>query len=267
MTVGPIQLLMVGFGTNAEFHGEILDELERLVGRGMIRVIDLQFVMKTAGDEIVAMETSSLSDEEAAEFGAVIGGLIGLAQGGVEGALAGAEIGALTMANREYGLTVDDIADIAASLEVGEAAGILLFEHTWAAGLRDAIRRAGGVPLMQGFLTPEVLLMVGAEVERIVEAERTIELAEAVQGAAVLDALATIEAAEEIKAVVVADVVRTLIVAGLIEDSAAQDAVDALAMAGLIEAKAIEEAAEVVAAMEAEVASANERMSATGINP
>ncbi len=212
------------------------------------------------------METSSLSDEEAAEFGAVIGGLIGLAEGGVEGALVGAEIGALTMANREYGLTVDDIADIATSLEVGEAAGILLFEHTWAAELRDAIRRAGGVPLMQGFLTPEVLLMVGAEVERIVEAERTIEVAEAVKGAAILDALATIEAAEEIKAALAADVVRTLIVAGLIEDAAAQEAVDALALAGLIEEAAMEEAAEVVAAMEAEVASAQERMTTAESN-
>ena len=67
----------------------------------MIRVIDLQFVMKTAEDEIVAMETSSLSDEEAAEFGAVIGGLIGLAEGGLEGAVVGAEVGALHLAVRD----------------------------------------------------------------------------------------------------------------------------------------------------------------------
>ncbi len=51
-----------------------------------------------------------------------------------------------------------------------------MFEHTWAIPLRDAIRRAGGVPLAQGFLTPEALIMVGEELRAIAEAERTIEV-------------------------------------------------------------------------------------------
>jgi hypothetical protein len=40
-----------------------------------------------------------------------------------------------------------------------------MFEHTWAIPLREAIRRAGGVPRAQGFLTRDVLMMVGKELE------------------------------------------------------------------------------------------------------
>ena len=65
--------------------------------------------------------------------------------------------------------------------EPGKAFGVLMFEHTWAIPLRDAIRRAGGVPLAQGFLTPEALVMVGEELQAIAEAERTIEVAQIVQ--------------------------------------------------------------------------------------
>lgn len=61
------------------------------------------------------------------------------------------------------------------------------------------LRVAGGVPLVQGFLTPEALMMLGAEVAAVVQAENTIERAQAVEGAAILEALATVEAAEQVK--------------------------------------------------------------------
>jgi hypothetical protein len=61
------------------------------------------------------------------------------------------------------------------------------------------LRGAGGVPLVQGFLTPEALMMLGAEVAAVVQAENTIERAQAVEGAAILEALATVEAAEHVK--------------------------------------------------------------------
>ena len=65
----------------------------------------------------------------------------------------------------------------------------MLFEHTWAIPFRDAIRRAGGRGLAQGFITPEGLMIVGEEIEAIAEAELAIEVSDAVRGAAMLDAL------------------------------------------------------------------------------
>ncbi len=254
--VGPIQMLVVGFDKDAEYRGAILDELASLTARGLIRVIDLKFVMKEPNGDLLALEGSDLTDTEAIEFGAVIGGLIGLGEGGAEGAAAGAEAGALAAATGSYGLGPEEIQDIADNLEPGEAVGMLLFEHTWAARLKRAIRDTGGYPIAQGFLTPEALMMVGEEVRVMLEAETAIEVAQAVKGAALLDALATVEAAEEIKAIAAAEATRALIVAGLIEEAAAQEAIDVLYAAGLIEAAALDEAEAAVAAAEAETAAA-----------
>lgn len=240
--IGPVQMLVVGFGPDAEYRGAILDELDDLSSRGLIRVIDLQFVMKREDGDLLALEQSDLSDEEAMEFGAIIGSLIGLGQGGEAGAVAGAIEGAAAAADRAYGMTVADIADIADGLEPGEAVGMLLFEHVWAAKLKHALRSTGAVPIAQGFLTPEALFMVGQEVQAIVEAEAAIELADAVKGAAMLDALATVSAAEEIKAAAAAEALQTLIVAGFVEDFAAQEALAALVEAQVISEHAFAEA-------------------------
>jgi len=125
---------------------------------------------------------------------------------------------------------------------------VLLFEHTWAIPFRDAIRRAGGRGLAQGFITPEGLMAVGTEIEAIAEAELAIEVSEAVRGAAMLDALVAIEEGEQIKAAVAADVVRTLVVADLIEEAAVEQALEALVAADMIERKALESAEMKVAA-------------------
>ena len=117
-----------------------------------------------------------------------------------------------------------------------------MFEHTWAIPLRDAIRRAGGVPLAQGFITPEALLMVGQELQAIADAERTIEVAQIVKSAAILDTLATLEQAEAIKTAIAADVLRTLAIAELIEEEAMTEAIEALAAAGLLEAEYLDAA-------------------------
>jgi uncharacterized membrane protein len=252
--IGPLQMLIIGFDKEAEYEGLILDELERLSARGLIRVIDLQFVLKEESGALLGLELSELSDEEAVEYGAVIGGLIGLGDAGAE---AGAEATVLASAEQSYGLSPMDIQSISDELEPGEAVGLLLFEHSWAARLKQAIRETGGYPIAQGFLTPEALMMVGREVEAVMEAEVAIEVAEAVKGAALLDALTTIEAAEQIKTVAAAEAARALIVAGLIEEAAAEEAIDALIAAELIESAAIQSAEAVVAAADAEAAEAS----------
>ena len=269
--IGPIQFLVVGFESNDKFRGEILKELDELRVRGTIRLLDLLFVMKDTNGEIMAFEETDLSAEEEAEYGAMIKAMMGLGAGqGSDEAIASA----VAMSDHDYGITAEDVLQVADQIDSGTSAGILLIEHRWAIGLKTAIRNAGGHPLMQGFLTPEALFMVGKELEAIVEAEAAIEMAEAVKGAAMLEMLATVATAEAIeeaaieeavevvaeaeviKMMAAAEAARALIVAGLIEEAAAQEAIDALVVAGLIEQAAVEEAADAVAQAEAVVAAA-----------
>jgi hypothetical protein len=252
MTIGPIQVIVFGFDRTDQFKGEILEELRSLRSRGMIRVIDVFLAKKAEGGGLSSTELSWLSEEEKKEFGSVIRKLLEV--GGGESAAPQSRTEPIELAARSSGITPEDLRAAVAAIPPGKALGVLLFEHTWAIPLRDAIRRAGGRPLAQGFITPEGLMMVGAELEAITEAELAIEVSDAVRGAAILDALIAVEQAEQIKTAVAADVLRTLVVADMIEEAAVEEAVQVLAAADLIERKALESAEMKAAAAEAEAA-------------
>lgn len=249
-------------------------ELEALRGRGLMRVLDLLFVMKDEAGNITAFEQSDLTPEEEMAWGAVISRMMGLDDPAATPETGDAFREALASAETDYGLTVEDIIQVADQIEPGTSAGILLFEHTWATGLKAAIQEAGGHLLVQGMLTPEALWLVGEEIRAIADAQETIELAEAVKGAAMLDALATVAAAETmeeaamaaateamvtadiIKTAAAAEAVRTLIVAGMIEEAAALEAIETLLTAGVLDATAVTEAHSVVAQAESVAAAA-----------
>ncbi|MCB0158405.1 MAG: hypothetical protein KDD83_09775, partial [Caldilineaceae bacterium] len=76
----------------------------------------------------------------------------------VQGALERME----ALAENEFGLDEDDILDIADDLPNDSAALILLFEHTWAIGLQEAVLAAGGTVVAQGLLDPFTLMEIGA---------------------------------------------------------------------------------------------------------
>jgi uncharacterized membrane protein len=157
MAIGPVQLLVLGF-QQPDFQGEILAELDRLKENDVVRVIDALAVYKDAQGEVTTLERSDLSDEEAAEFGAVVGALVGLGMAGEEGAEAGAELGA-----EAAGEAFDDEHDwdVVAELPNDTAAALILLEHRWAIPLRDAVVRAGGFPVSDGFIHPLDLVAVG----------------------------------------------------------------------------------------------------------
>jgi hypothetical protein len=237
MAIGPIQVIVFGFDRTDQFKGEVLQELRRLKSRGMIRVIDVFLAKKDAGGGMSSVEMSWLSEGEKVEFGSVVKKLLEAGGGPAATPQSGTE--ALELAARSSGISPEDLRAAIAAIPPGKALGVLLFVHTWAVPLRDAIRRAGGRGLAQGFITPEGLMMVGTELEAIAEAELAIEVSDAVRGAAILDALIAVEQAEEIKTAVAADVLRTLVVADMIEEAAIEDAVRVLAAADLIERKAL----------------------------
>src|SRR5689334_24956629 len=93
MTVGPVQLIVLGF-EHPKFHGEIIAELERLRESDTVRVIDALAVYKDADGELEVEHLSNLTEDEAIELGSKVGALEGLGIDGEEGMAAGALIGA-----------------------------------------------------------------------------------------------------------------------------------------------------------------------------
>ncbi|NJN55949.1 MAG: hypothetical protein HC804_15095, partial [Anaerolineae bacterium] len=78
MSIGPVQVVLFAFDRIDQFKGEILAELLKLRGRGVVRLIDAFLAVKRESGEIEAMETSDLTEAERAEFGQIIGLLLGL---------------------------------------------------------------------------------------------------------------------------------------------------------------------------------------------
>ena len=158
MTMGPVQLLVVGFA-GGEFKGEILAELERLRDHDIVRLIDLVFVRKDTDGKVEKILRSDLSPEEAEEFGATVGALIGFGAAGEEGAELGAIEGAAAL---EDGHVFDDeVWYVEDAIPSGTAAAVALLEHRWAVPLRDGIRRAGGFHLADAWIHPADLVGIG----------------------------------------------------------------------------------------------------------
>ncbi len=166
---GPMQLLVIGF-PNPDFHGQIRRALGSVMEKGIIRLIDLRFVWKDADGNIAAMEATQLSEEERMRFGAAVGGLIGLGAGGEEAARAGMEAGAMAAAERNYGMTEEDVRRVTDAIPNNSAAALILIEHLWAKNLKQALRDAGGFLIAQGMITPEALVAVGTAVREAAEA-------------------------------------------------------------------------------------------------
>jgi uncharacterized membrane protein len=162
MTVGPIQMVTIGF--EGERAGEeVRAELRKLRESGTIRLLDLLFVTKREDGELVSLQFSDLDDDDRRELGAWVGGLIGLGAGGAHGARAGAALGAEVAAADPLEASDEQIVDIGAMIEPGTSAAVVLFEHRWALPLRDAILRAGGRALSDQWIRIDDLIAIGAD--------------------------------------------------------------------------------------------------------
>jgi DNA-binding NarL/FixJ family response regulator len=247
---GPLQVIAVGFGPGADFEGRILAELDRLQGRGVLRLLDLLLVAK---DDDGTIRQLVVGDDE--DFGALLASVVPLDAAGV------------VTASDDGGAGFDpgDAWALAESLSPGTALAFLLVEHGWAESLFDAIAETGGELVGEGFLTADARLIVGAEVAAMEEAAAVIAAAQAAEVNATLEAIAAqaqaaeaVAASEAICAAAAADAVRALIEAGLVEEAAAHEALEAVRAAGLIVAAADEAAAEAVVEDTLEVAAADE---------
>ena len=139
MVLGPLEYLVVGFEGN-RFTGQILAELRAAQEKGIIRVLDLFVMKKDVQGNVTALEVSELSVEETAELAPLAGNLMSL-------------------------LSPADMQQAASSIPNNSAAAMLLFEHTWAIGLKEAIKNAGGIAAFGGLVPPEVLQELEIELE------------------------------------------------------------------------------------------------------
>ncbi len=140
--LGPVDYLVVEFPAGAQnFQGEIADELIRLHESGTIRVMDVLILVK---DEDGSVEAHELSDFD--------------------------ELGDLTQLEEQLAETLaeEDVANLAAAMDPGSVAGVLIFENLWAAPFASAVRRAGGQLIANGRIPIQAIIAA-------VEADEALE--------------------------------------------------------------------------------------------
>jgi hypothetical protein len=142
--LGPVDFIIVEFPAGQRnFNGEAADELVKLVEAGSIRVIDLLILAKDQDGVVEAMELSDLDD-------------LGPFQ-------------ALEAELAEF-LAEDDVEHLAAAMDPGSVAGVLVYENLWAAPFASAVRRAGGQLIANGRI-PAQAIIAALEADEALEAE------------------------------------------------------------------------------------------------
>ena len=165
LMTAPLQVIALSFSRDAGSEDRILAEVDRLRGRGVLRLLDMLFVAKSQDGTI---ERLTIGDDE--DFGSLLAAVVPFTDRGP------------AVPVPADGLAAFDPADARAltgSLEPGTALAFLLVEHYWAAPLFDAIVETGGTLIGEGFLTAETGLVVGAEVAAMEEAAEVIAQAQA----------------------------------------------------------------------------------------
>jgi hypothetical protein len=235
--MGPLQIVVVGFETTDRFRGDIARELAALRGRGVIRVLDARLFHRSPEGRLTEVDLAPvLRTESDTAIAHLLGanGSRGNGRGSPSDALAGTA-----------GFALEDLRRLTDEVGPGDHAAVLLVEHVWASRLRETVREAGGRLLGQGFLTPEVVMIVGAELQARADAEAAIELAEAARGTALVEALerfAGRTGSVEDRTRGAAQVVRTLVDQGFVDGHEAPAAIEALVTAGMIESAVLEAA-------------------------
>ena len=130
--LGPVDYLVVEFPPGHQhFEGTMAAELARLVDSGTIRVLDLLILQKAEDGSVEAFEIDDLDEMD--ELRVIEAGI--------------AEI-----------LAADDVDHLAAAMEPGTVAGVLVWENTWAAPFASAARRAGGQLVASGRIPIQALV-------------------------------------------------------------------------------------------------------------
>jgi len=131
-TLGPVDYVVVEFPAGqSSFTGEMADELIKLVDAGTIRVIDVLVLTKNEDGSVDAVELSDIPN---------LGPLQAIE----------AELAEL--------LAEEDVENLAAAMDPGSTAGVLIWENLWAAGFASAARRSGGQLIADGRIPIQAII-------------------------------------------------------------------------------------------------------------
>lgn len=141
------QLLVYGFGPNANFEGRLVGALERIESGGALRVLETLFVASDPETgELVAADLRG-------DSGGIVGPLLGFR---LEPA-ARRHATERALDPDRGGVSPEALRELAKTLEPGAAMVAVLVEHKWAGALEDAVARTGGTPLTNAFVDTTAL--------------------------------------------------------------------------------------------------------------
>jgi hypothetical protein len=130
--LGPVDFVIIEFPAGqANFTGEMAEALVALVEAGTIRIIDILILVKDENGEIDAMELSDLDN-----------------------------LGPLQRFEAELAemIAEEDVVNLAAAMDPGSTAGVLVYENTWAAPFASAARRSGGQLIANGRIPIQAII-------------------------------------------------------------------------------------------------------------
>ena len=117
--LGPIDMVVIGYPPGAPMTGEAIPIMLDLVGRGIVRVLDAMFVTKNDDGTFSGFDIADLDADSAGDLTVFAGASTGL-------------------------IHDDDVALVAAEIEPGTGAAMIVYENSWAGPFAAAVRRNGG---------------------------------------------------------------------------------------------------------------------------
>jgi Family of unknown function (DUF6325) len=132
MEMGPIDYVVLEWAGDQPVTGEVMPLLLDLVDRGLIRILDIAFLVKGADGSVAAIDFAELAAKDGglADFEGASSGLLGQ----------------------------DDLEEAAAALEPNTVAGVLVWENRWAAPVAVALRRSGGQLVASGRIPVQAIV-------------------------------------------------------------------------------------------------------------
>jgi len=130
--LGPVDYMVLEWDGDQPVTGEVMPLLLDLVDRGIIRILDLAFMLKDADGSVSALDFPELVSEGSGldDFEGAASGLLGQ----------------------------DDLEEAASALEPGTVAAVLVWENLWAAPIAVALRRSGGQLVASGRIPVQAIL-------------------------------------------------------------------------------------------------------------
>jgi hypothetical protein len=129
--MGPIDYIVIEW-PGRQPTGEAVPLIVDLVDRGIIRVLDIAFMVKGDDGSVAALDIGEIDGGSGGwgEFDGASSGLLG----------------------------DEDIQEAAAALEPGTSAAVLVWENRWAAPVAVALRKSGGQLVASGRLPIQAIL-------------------------------------------------------------------------------------------------------------